>query len=134
MPLTFNLRHLDRKNLELAGKLSAEELDLDEVDELIKITEPIRYELVAERLSQSVLIRGQLLTTLACQCVRCLRPFTQRVELNDWTCDLPLEGEDKVVVTNDLIDLTPIVREDIFARRSALGQKEEIGSRDEALA
>ena len=114
MPLIFNLRHLDRKSLELAGELSVEELDLDGADELIEMSGPLGYDLVLERLPQSVLVRGQLSCALACQCVRCLRGFTLPLELDDWVCDLPLEGEDKVVVTHDFIDLTPYVREDIL--------------------
>ena len=36
------------------------------------------------------------------------------LELADWTCHLPLEGEEAVPVTNDCVDLTPYVREDIL--------------------
>ena len=54
MPLTFNLRHLEKRDLELEGELSAEELDLDGIDEIVDVPGPVRYELVAERLSQSV--------------------------------------------------------------------------------
>ena len=51
---------------------------------------------------------------LACQCVRCLTSFRLPLELNGWTCHLPLQGEDRVKVLNDCVDLTPYVREDIL--------------------
>jgi uncharacterized protein len=114
MPITFNLRHLEKKSLELQGELSAEELELTEVDEMVRLAEPVQYELFIERLNDSVLVRGSLESTLACQCVRCLRPFTRPLALEDWTCDLPLEGEEKVTITNDCVDLTPYLREDIL--------------------
>ena len=36
------------------------------------------------------------------------------VGIATWTLHLPLEGEDKVTVENDCVDLTPFVREDIL--------------------
>ena len=35
MPVIVNLRHLEDKNLELQGELSAQELDFEKVDEMI---------------------------------------------------------------------------------------------------
>ena len=114
MPLIFNLRHLEKKDLELTGELAVDDLDLTGVDDMVRICEPVRYHLLAEQMSDNILVRGDLRCTLACQCVRCLREFTQDIELDDWACDLPLEGEDKVPVANDCVDLTPYVREDIL--------------------
>lgn len=114
MPLIFNLRHLEKKDLELTGELTAEELDLAGVDDLVRISEPVTYRLVAEQMSDNVLVRGDLHCELACQCARCLRDFNQTIDLEDWACDLPLEGEDQVPVTNDCVDLTPYLREDIL--------------------
>jgi uncharacterized protein len=114
MPLIFNLRHLDSHDLSLKGELPAAEMDLAGVDDMVELSEPVQYDLVAERLSESVLVQGRLQCHLACQCVRCLRPFTVGLDLKNWTCDLRLEGEDKVTVTNDCVDLTPYLREDIL--------------------
>jgi uncharacterized protein len=114
MPLTFNLRHLEKRDLRLQGELTPEELELKDVDEMIEVLEPVSYDIVLERLSQSVLAQGKLSCVLTCDCVRCLRRFSQRLNLDHWTCDLPLEGEVKVLVTNDSVDLTPYVREDIL--------------------
>src|SRR4051812_32588979 len=107
MPLTFNLRHLDKKSLQLEGTLSADELELNDVDELVQVPEPLHYALTLERLNEDILVRGELDCELACQCVRCLRSFAVKLDLDDWTLDLPLEGEEKVIMNNDVVDLTP---------------------------
>ncbi|MBM3834517.1 MAG: hypothetical protein FJ403_14850 [Verrucomicrobia bacterium] len=114
MQIGFNLRHLEKKVLHLKGEVSARDLELGEMDELIQVSQPIHYELSVERLSNRVLVRGTLRLTLNCECVRCLKSFQKTLEINDWTCDLPLDGEEKVPVGNDCVDLTPFMREDIL--------------------
>jgi uncharacterized metal-binding protein YceD (DUF177 family) len=51
---------------------------------------------------------------LKCECARCLQPFEYRVELRDWSCFLPLSGEETIELINDSADLTPYLREDTF--------------------
>lgn len=114
MRLTFNIRHLEQKNLYPKGELAANELELEGMDEMIQVTDPVEYDLSIERLSQSVLVQGRLAFTLHCECVRCLAPFEKRVELDEWSLDLPLTGEERVVIENDSVDLTPWIREDIL--------------------
>lgn len=113
MPLTFNQRHLEEENLHLEGELPVAELELDALDELIHVREPLRYDLEVQRMETSFLVQGRLALTLDCECVRCLKPFKQAIDLTDWVCDLPLEGDDKVSVVNDCVDLTPYIREDM---------------------
>jgi uncharacterized protein len=114
MPLTVNLRHLEAHNLELTGELSPAELELDLRDEVIQAAKPLQYELEVQRLDNALLVRGHLLLPLECRCVRCLKVFSLPLELSDWTRHLPLEGEEKVEIVNDCVDLTPCVREDIL--------------------
>jgi uncharacterized metal-binding protein YceD (DUF177 family) len=114
MPLVLNIRHLETRNLRLKGQLSVEELDIDTKDELIRLVGPVEYDFEAQKLEASVLAQGRLRLTLACQCVRCLKPFRHRVELPEWTCHLPLQGEEAASVSNDCVDLTPYVRDDIL--------------------
>jgi uncharacterized protein len=114
MSLLVNIRHLTEHELDLCGELSANELDLDTQDEMIKVDGPVRYVLEVQRLDQSLLIQGDLRVKLACQCVRCLKPFQRDLELLKWICHLSLEGDEKVAVVNDCVDLTPYVREDIL--------------------
>jgi uncharacterized protein len=114
MPLLFNLRHLVRDNLTLQGELTAEELDLAALDELIHAPRPLAYDLEIEKMEDSVLVEGSLGIVLDCECARCLKPYTHPVVLENWTCHLPLKGEDKAEVINDCVDLTPYIREDIL--------------------
>jgi uncharacterized metal-binding protein YceD (DUF177 family) len=114
MALLINLRQLDKEDMELEGELPAIQLDLEGVDELIKAKEPLCYELEAQKVEESILVQGNLAITLDCECARCLKPFKYRLELNDWACHLPLEGEEKAVISNDCVDLTPYIREDIL--------------------
>ncbi len=116
MPLLINLRHLETKSIELRGELLAAELDLEGVDELIHVPQAITYELVAQLLDDSVLVQGRLQLQLECECARCLKPFVKPLDLSRWAAHLPLEGEDKVAIDNDCVDLTPFLREDILLR------------------
>ena len=113
MPVKFNLRHLEEKSLSLKDELPAEELEVGDLDELIKVQEPLAYNLEVERLDQSILVRGSLVLKLRCECARCLEPYEDTLSLEDWVCHLPLDGEEKVEVINDSVDLTPFIREDI---------------------
>ena len=74
----------------------------------------MQYDLRLKNWTDACWCRGSLRLVLDCQCVRCLKPFTHELELKAWTCHLPLEGEDRVAVDNDCVDLTPFVREDML--------------------
>jgi uncharacterized protein len=112
--LKVNLRHLDEHEIHLKGELPAAELDLGVNDELVRAEKPLRYDLTVELLHDAVLVTGSLCLRLDCECSRCLKKFTTDLKLADWALHLPLEGEDKVSVDNDCVDLTPFVREDML--------------------
>ena len=114
MSLNINIRHLDDQEIHLKGELPVAELAFDVRDELIRAEKPLRYDLTMEKLHDAILVRGSLRLILDCECGRCLQPFEHEVVLGDWALHLPLEGEDKVLVENDSIDLTPFVREDML--------------------
>ena len=114
MALTFNIRHLENKELQLAGQLPLEELELDLNDEVILPSGPLEYDLNAQELDDALLVQGTLRLPLDMHCVRCLKKFSYPLELEDWTCHLPLTGEDAVVLEGDLVNLTPQIREDIL--------------------
>ena len=114
MPLVVNLRHLANHNVQLQGELPVDELNLETHDEMIRASDPVSHDLEAQLLDNNVLIRGSLRVTLACQCVRCLKPFVYDLHLAEWTCLLPLKGEERVSVNSDCVDLTPRIREDIL--------------------
>lgn len=114
MPLTINLRHLENKDLALQGELPSTELDLEKVDELIRAPHPLHYELEAQLLDGNLLVHGNMNLTLECECARCLKPFQRELNFENWAVNLALEGEEKVQVTGDCVDLTPYIREDIL--------------------
>ena len=115
MPLLFNLRLLERKqSLTLAGELSPAALELEGLDELVHALVPLKYQLEVQELDDSILVQGSLRLTLRCECARCLKPYTHELVLDGWACHLPLEGDEKPAVTNDSVDLTPYLREDIL--------------------
>src|SRR5437868_5863658 len=112
MPLTFNLRHLDKKeDLHLEGELPTAELELDLHDEVIHLADVLDYDLQVERLEGAALVQGEISLEVEYECVRCLKKFHDSIDLHDWACHLPLTGEDAIEVQNDLVNLTPYLRE-----------------------
>jgi len=114
MALKINLRHLEDHGLHLKGEIPLADLDFGVQDELVHLREPLAYDLAVEQLHDSVLVTGSLRLPLECECSRCLKTFRSEILLNGWAVHLPLEGEDKVTVENDCVDLTPLVREDML--------------------
>ena len=114
MSLKVNLRHLEAHEVHLQGELPAAELDFGLTDDMIRAGKPLHYDLRVEAVAHGILVQGRLKLTLDCQCVRCLKSFQKTIELPHWTLHLPLEGEEKVAVDNDCVDLTPFVREDML--------------------
>ncbi len=96
------------------GQLPLTELDIDTLDEMLQLHEPLNYDLAVQLVSREILIRGQLRLVLDCQCVRCLRAFKHEVVLSGPLLNLALDGDEAVAVVNDCVDLTPFLREDIL--------------------
>ena len=113
MPITFNVRHLEDKDLHLKGQLAPEELEIEGLDEVIHARKALEYDLQVEKMEKAILAQGRLDLPLDCECVRCLKRLEYRLLLPDWAAHLPLEGEEKVTISNDVVDLTPYIREDI---------------------
>ena len=112
--LSINLRHLDAHEVKLKGELPAAELEFGVQDEMVRVENPLRYNLTVEKLHEALLVIGSLELILNCQCVRCLNSFKHKLLLQEWACHLPLAGEEKVSVNNDCVDLTPFIREDML--------------------
>ena len=110
-PLTINLRHLAMRDLRLEGSLPPDELQLNGLDPMIRVREPVRYDILVQKLEQNLLAQGTLRVALECDCVRCLKRFSETITLPEFAMQLPLAGED--AVEGDFADLTPHVREDI---------------------
>jgi uncharacterized protein len=114
MSLKINVRHLEEKDLQVQGKLPAAELELDEDDELVRARLPLHYDLRVHQAGQDVLVRGRLEMALDCECARCLKPFRFRLKIPDWLLHLPAEGPEQAVLKDDVVDLTPHLREAIL--------------------
>lgn len=114
MPLQVNLRLLERTPQILVGELPVAEFAADFHDEVVRFTEPLRYDLEVERQGLDILVQGILSTTLECSCARCLSSFQKLLEINDFSAFVPLEGEEAIPKDGDFADLTPLVREDTF--------------------
>ena len=114
MRVKVNLRHLETKNVRLSGELTPEELDLAQGDEMAQANETLSYDFEVERKNNTLLLNGKLETTLDCECVRCLTPFKLAIAVDPFEAVVPLEGEEAAPVDNDLVDLTPYIREDIL--------------------
>ena len=114
MPLLVNLRHLETKALDFQGILSLEELDIDPLDPLIHLSQPLAHDLHIEKYDKAILVQGSLELVLDCVCGRCLKAFHHPLRIENWACHIPLEGEEKAEVLNDCVDLTPFIRDDIL--------------------
>ena len=114
MPLTIHLRHLDEEPVTLRGELPAAELDLEDYDAQIHAPFPLQHDLEAQLMDDGILVRGRLHLQLQCECARCLKAFPLVIDLPDWAALLPLHGEEAVLVRDDCVDLTPLIREDIL--------------------
>ena len=112
MPVQVNLRHLEDKSVSLKGEITPKELEFENLDEMIHTNQPLRYDLEVEKTGNNLLITGKVNMTLDCECVRCLKPFQYNVSIEPYDLMVPLEGEDKAQIDNDLVDLTPYLRED----------------------
>jgi uncharacterized metal-binding protein YceD (DUF177 family) len=112
-PLVVNLRHLAAHELRLEGAVPPKDLGLNDLDSMVKVVGEVAYELEAQKLEGNLLVQGRLTAQLECTCVRCLKSFVRQIDLEGFTVDLPLEGED-ATVEGDFVDLTPSVREDIL--------------------
>ena len=114
MPILVNLRHLEKKPVQLDGALSSAELEIIHPDELMQVKEDLKYNLTVERNGPNLLVHGSLTLNLDCECAKCLKPFKHVIDLEPYDAFIPLEGEEKAKIENDCVDLTPYVREDIL--------------------
>jgi len=113
MSLQLSLIDLEKAPRRLQGTVPVSDLALGVKDDLLHFDHPLEYDLEAEQLGEAVLVQGRLHLPVNCECARCLQPFVQEVNLEEWAVHLPLTGSDKVALNGDWVDLTPYLREDI---------------------
>ena len=124
MSLLVNVQKVSAGEVALSGALPPEALEV-EFDETVSGLSAVRYALRVVKHDRGLSISGALDTEATFECVRCLRPFTRSIALPEWRAFGPLEGEEKLSVFNDCVDLTPLVRDDIllnFPRHPTCGR------------
>jgi len=116
MAINIHLEQLEEQDLHLSGELPADVLNLrlDSEEDLIHSADTLKYQLQATHADDNLIVQGQLKIDLTCDCARCLKPFTYRMDFPDWNCVLPLKGPDAIEIIGEHVDLTPWVREDIL--------------------
>ena len=116
MPIKIHLDQLKNQDVHLSGELPTAELDLavGGPNDLIRSAEALHFQLDASRTDDSVFVHGSLKISFTCDCARCLEPFVHTMEMPNWSCILPLKGDDAIEVIGEYADLTPWMREDIL--------------------
>ncbi len=104
-PLTIHPGRIYDDPVELRAELPAAVLELDEAN--AKAKGPVRAELTVQRDGESLIVTGEIGTTVSLQCGRCGKWLSWPVEIGNFVqlLEPPLA---------DTVDLTPMVREDIL--------------------
>ncbi|MGC8743878.1 MAG: YceD family protein [Verrucomicrobiia bacterium] len=114
MPIKININDLEKKEILFKGALPVKELEIDGLDRVIHANHDLNYDFTVQKIEKKILLSGSLSIDLDCECVRCLKEFVYSIVLDNWALMLELEGEERVQVVNDIVDLTPYIREDIL--------------------
>ncbi len=89
----------------LCGEDPASILQVD--DDNVHFQHNVQFDLQAQIQGNALLVTGRLWTLATLRCGRCLRPFEQQVEVDQFVVHHELTGE-------EFVDLTPQMREDII--------------------
>ena len=76
---------------------------------------PVKYDLTVHRLVNDLIVRGALALSLECHCARCGGSFAGKISIPDFCRNFSLTSK------NELINLTPDVREDILLALPMVG-------------
>jgi len=87
------------------GEEPSDLLDLD--GERIKAIGPVAYSLDVGVSEGGLFATGSLSVQVECECVRCLKKYCRPLAVDDFACQVQLEGR-------EMVDLTEYVREDIL--------------------
>ena len=107
MALIIETNRLRERPERFRGRIDAGELDLDFGD-LGHPGQCLEYDLAASVVSGELIVRGTLAIECRLRCSRCGAAFSRRIKANSFSRAFRLSSK------NELIDLTPDVREDIL--------------------
>lgn len=103
--MKIEVRDIPEEGLHLEGDIQEDIFQLKPSD--AQPVGPLHYELDVSIISDSILVQGTLRSTFRMECVRCLEPFEQTLEREEFAHSEPIEGR-------STIDLTDPIREDIL--------------------
>ncbi|HEY0239049.1 MAG TPA: YceD family protein [Friedmanniella sp.] len=122
-PLVFDIRALGRRAGAMTTVTTTVPAPADLGTEVIGVPEgsPVELDVRLEAVIEGVLVTGTAQMEAVGECVRCLREITVPVEadiqelfVHDASREAGYEDEDEVsLVQGDLIDLEPVVRDDV---------------------
>lgn len=107
MSLTIETGRLRQKPERICGEESAAFLEIDPGDQ-IRPEGHVVYDLTVQRVSDKLIVRGTLEISFRCRCARCGDNFSKNILVSDFCRNFTLTSK------NDLINLTPEMREDIL--------------------
>lgn len=107
MSLIIETGRLRQEPEKICGEESASLLEI-ELGDLIRSEEMLAYDLTVQRVSGELIVQGTLKINFICRCARCGDNFSKNVFISDFYRDFDLTAK------NELINLTPDVREDIL--------------------
>ena len=99
--IKFSVARLEKEPIELVGDEPAEWLEI-EPSELLSVTAPVHYDLLAKAVSGGALVEGKVRTSLSGTCGRCLEPVSCDVENSGVCLFYELPEEDELDITEDV--------------------------------
>ncbi len=118
--MKIHLRQIPADGLHLEGEEEGPITHL--VPEDVRCAGPLRYNLDVGVSEGALWANGQLTQPVELRCVRCLESFPFDIKVNDFAVHTELTGP-------ELIDLTPLMREDILLTLPAYPHCDREGSR-----
>ena len=105
LEMKVHVLQIPEDGLHIVGEEPSEILDLHE--SRTRATGPIGYSLDLGLSDGGLFATGTLAVDVECECVRCLEKFPRTLTVDDFACQVELEGR-------EMVDLTEHVREDIL--------------------
>ena len=107
MSLTIETGRLSHEPEKISGVEPASSLGIEQ-EYLIRPEGALVYDLIAHCILGELIVQGTLKINIICCCARCGSDFQKKILISDFYRSFPLTSK------NELINLTPDVREDIL--------------------
>ena len=107
MALIIETGRLRQQPEKISGTEPAFSLEIEQED-VIRPEGALAYDLTVHCVSGELIVQGTLKVSIICRCARCGDDFQKKIVVSDFCRTFPLTSK------NELINLTPDVREDIL--------------------